>query len=100
MKELQLMDNLFMKQDGYNVTLFEKTIANKLGDDRKPTGETYVKTKDIAYFGTVYQALQYIVKSQYDISEDLLDQFKNIITLIDNAEEDIKNRFRIEVKKV
>lgn len=99
MKEFKLSEDIYLKQDGYNVTVFEKVEVNKLDSNKKPTGDTYLKDRDIAYCGTVYQALQHIVRFNYDIEEDLLLQFRNLIMLIDSAEEDIKNRFSLEVKK-
>ena len=98
MKELKITDRIYLRQDGNNVAIFEKAEVNKVDSNKKPTGETYIKNKDIAYCGTVYQALQNLLRSEYDIEKDLLLQFKELVASIDKAEIDIKNRFRIEVK--
>ena len=93
MKELKITDRVYLKQDGNNVTIFERVLAKK-----KDSEETYIKEKDISYCGTIYQAIQHLIRSEYDIEEDLIVQFKEWISLINKAEEDIKKTFRLEVK--
>jgi hypothetical protein len=96
--ELELGKGIFIKQDGVNVTLFRKIEKDVLNDNKEPTGEKRLVSKDIGYYGTIYQALQSVVRGQYDISEDLMKQYEDWVYCIDMLEADIKKRFRIEVK--
>ena len=92
-KEVKLSPILYLRQDGHNVTIFRKTISKD-----KTTGEEFQRNKDIAHYGTVYQALQALIRSEYDIEKDLIKQFKDLVSLIKEAEQEIKNTFKLEVK--
>ena len=95
--ELELGKGIFIKQDGGNATLFRKVEKDVLNDNKEPTGEKKLVNKDIGYYGTIYQALQSVIKGQYDINEDLMKQYEDWMYCIDMLEADIKARFKLEV---
>jgi len=90
---MKITETLYLENSGMFFKVIEKGVAVN-----KKTKEESIVDKNPREFGTVYQALQYIVSSDYDVNKDLLCQFQELMDKIDYAEEDIKNRFRVEVK--
>lgn len=90
---MKVTENLYLENSGQFFKVVEKGISIN-----KETKKETVIDKNIREFGTVYQALQYIISSNYDVNKDLLCQFQELMDKIDYAEEEIKNKFRVEVK--
>ena len=51
------------------------------------------------HFGTLYQALQAMIESDYDLDGDLQEQFISLMECIEKGKEVIKKEFRVEVLK-
>ncbi len=90
---MKITDNLYLENSGQ----FFKVVEKGVSINNKTKEETIVD-KNPREFGTVYQALQYIVSADYDVNEDLLCQFQELMDKIDYAKEEIINSFRVEVK--
>jgi len=53
---------------------------------------------NVREFGTVYQALQAIIESDYDLDQQLSTQLKTLVQAIEMNKDRIKDQFRTEVK--
>ncbi len=90
---MKITENLHLENSGQYFRLVEKGIATS-----KKDGSTKEVDKNAREFGTVYQALNHIIESDYDVDKPLLDQFRQLLTCINDAKVEIKKNFRIEVK--
>ena len=101
---MKITDNISLVRDGKDSCRLERVITRSKQDPktRRATGETYEDTEVIGFYGTVYQALIYIIRNNYDleISDSIFKQLEANVGAIKEAEEEIKSKFRIEVKSV
>jgi hypothetical protein len=97
---MKITERISLEKDGDYFKLTEVRESKLMDSNRKYTGEVGEKTAFLGSFSTVYQALIHIIQSDYDIEEDLISQYKELVSLIDAKADDIKRDFRTEVKTV
>ena len=90
---MRITENTYLEKSGNYFRLTEKGLSKP-----KNGGEPKEVDLNVREFGTVYQALQHIIESDYDIEEDLQKQFIGLLESIEKAKEVIKQEFRIEVR--
>lgn len=90
---MKITDNLYLENSGQYFRLVEKGISTS-----KKDGTTKEVDKNPREFGTVYQALIYILSADYDLDKPLQEQFNHLVKCIEMHSDKIKDNFRIEVK--
>ena len=81
---MKITERVHLEKSGQYFRLLEK---NEKGKDI-----------NVREFGTVYQALQVIIESDYDLDKPLKEQLTELVKAIDMNKDKIRDNFKIEVK--
>ena len=95
---LMITESLGIKYSNGNYIIFEiKTVKdNPSLKDKSQIGE--LKEYNLSYSGTLYQAIQKIIRDYYDTISSILEQFQVLSKAIDEKEKEIKKKFSTIVK--
>ena len=98
---MKITNNISLVRDGKDTCRLERVVTRNKRDPKTKelTDETYEDTETIGFYGTVYQALIYILRNNYDleVSNSIFEQLEANVKAIEEAEEEIKSKFRTEV---
>lgn len=93
---MKITEKLHLRKSGGYFKLTELQMV----EPKDPSKASYEREINVCNFSTVYQSLTHLIKTDYNIEEDLLSQFKELIKLIDEKSDLIKKEFRTEVLAV
>lgn len=90
---MKITERVHLEKSGQYFRLVEKGLSKP-----KNGGEPKEIDINVREFGTVYQALQVIIESDYDLDKPLKEQLTELVKAIDMNKDKIRDNFRIDVK--